>query len=230
MPAIFISYRRDDSSDATGRLHDRLEAHFGRENVFMDVDTIPFGVDFREHLHQAVARCDILLAVIGDDWLEARDRQGQRRLDDPRDFVAYEIRAALARNIPVIPVLVGRASMPGDQDLPEGLKGLAYRNAAEVRSGRDFHDHVGRLIRGIGYLARQGREYDLAIGEDDWAIADYDEALRLDPEDAIALRGRGRCPPPEGGSTTWPSPTTTRPSASTPRTRSPFAAGAMPAA
>jgi formylglycine-generating enzyme required for sulfatase activity len=156
MPKIFISYRRDDSEHVTGRIHDWLGPRFGRENVFLDVNTIPFGVDFREHLDRAVSKCDILLAVIGDGWLDIRftegARQGQRRLDDPGDFVRIEIESALTRGIPVIPLLVGRATMPGQQELPEGLRQLAFRNAAEVRSGRDFHDHVERLMRGIEYL------------------------------------------------------------------------------
>jgi hypothetical protein len=160
MPKIFISYRREDSEHVTGRIHDRLEPHFGRENVFLDVDTIPYGVDFREHLDREVSRCDILLAVIGDGWLDIRfkegGRQGQRRLDDPGDFVRIEIESTLTRDIPVIPLLVGRATMPGLQELPEALQKLAFRNAAEVRSGRDFHDHVGRLIRGIEYLVSSG--------------------------------------------------------------------------
>jgi parallel beta-helix repeat protein len=163
MPKIFVSYRRQDSEHITGRIHDRLHPHFGHDAVLIDIDTIPFGVDFREHLTRAVAQCDILLAIIGDDWLEARfpdgPRAGQRRLDDPADFVRIEIEAALARNVPVIPVLVGRARMPGDRELPEGrLRDLAYRNAAEVRSGRDFHDHVDRLIRGIEHLVRPIQE------------------------------------------------------------------------
>ena len=156
MPKIFISYRREDSEHVTGRIHDRLEPRFGRENVFLDVDTIPFGVDFREHLDRAVSKCDILLAVIGDRWLDIRfqggARQGQRRLDDPGDFVRIEIESALKRGIPVIPLLVDRATMPGQQELPEGLRQLVFRNAAEVRSGRDFHAHVERLIGGIEYL------------------------------------------------------------------------------
>jgi hypothetical protein len=157
MPKIFISYRREDSQDITGRIYDRLDFRFGRENLFFDVDTIPFGVDFRKHLDQAVGQCDVLLAIIGEGWLDvcfqAGPKQGLRRLDDPADFVRIEIESALARGIPVIPVLVGRATMPGDQDLPEGLlRQLAFRNAAEVRSGRDFRDHVDRLIRGIEFL------------------------------------------------------------------------------
>jgi formylglycine-generating enzyme required for sulfatase activity len=159
MPKLFISYRREDSEHAAGHLYERLEAHFGREAVFMDVDDIPFGVDFRQHLDEAVGRCDILLAVIGEGWLhvchKGGSRQGQRRLDDPGDFVRIEIESALARGIPVIPVLVGGATMPAATDLPDCLKELAYRNAAEVRPGRDFRGHVDRLIRGIKHLARR---------------------------------------------------------------------------
>src|SRR5213595_1408766 len=125
MPKIFISYRREDSEHIAGRLHDRLNTYFGRDAVFMDIDTIPFGVDFRKHLDEAVGQCDILLAVIGEGWLEVRHkdgpRLGQRRLDDATDFVRIEIGSALARGIPVIPVLVGKAVMPGEQELPEGL-------------------------------------------------------------------------------------------------------------
>jgi len=156
MAKIFISYRREDSEAHAGRIFDRLTARFGREAVFMDVDTIPFGVDFVAHLDAAVSQCDVVLAVIGERWLDARHeegpRKGQRRLDDPTDFVRIEIGSALARDIPVVPVLVGRASMPPAADLPDALKGLARRNAAEVRPGRDFHDHMSRLIHGLEEL------------------------------------------------------------------------------
>lgn len=155
MPKIFVSYRRDDSEHITGRIYDRLEPHFGGDNVFMDIDSIPSGVDFREHLDRTVGQCDVLLAVIGEQWLNIGYREGSKegwRLDDTTDFVRIEIQSSLTRGIPVIPVLVGRAAMPGEQEMPEGLKGLSYRNAAEVRSGRDFRDHVDRLIRGIEQL------------------------------------------------------------------------------
>jgi TPR repeat protein len=110
-----------------------------------------------QHLGDAVGRCDVLLAVIGEQWLQASvPGSDRRRLDDPRDFVRIEIEAALKRGIPVIPVLVGRAAMPAEQELPDDLRGLAFRNAAEVRPGRDFHGHVDRLVRGIEFLLRQG--------------------------------------------------------------------------
>ena len=157
MAKLFISYRRDDSADVTGRLHDRLASHFGQDNVFIDIDTIPPGVDFRKHLGDAVGQCDVLLAVIGDQWLSASSsvgllRRRKRRLDDPRDFLRIEVEAALKREIPVIPVLVGHGSMPKEADLPDCLKELAYRNVSELRSGPDFNHHASRLIGGLEKL------------------------------------------------------------------------------
>ena len=155
-PKIFISYRREESEDITARIHDRLIARFGKENVFLDIDNIPLGVDFWEHIDRAVRQCDVLLAVVGEQWLGVRyregPRQGQRRLDDEGDYVRFEIQSALARGIPVIPVRIGAAKIPAAHDLPDGLQKLANRNAAEVRSGPDFNHHVERLIQGIQNL------------------------------------------------------------------------------
>src|SRR5262245_40435335 len=87
---IFINYRRDDAGGTAGRLYDRLAGKFGRKNLFMDVGHIPAGVDFVTHLNSQVAGCDVFLAVIGPDWLDARSATGGRRLDDPDDYVAAE--------------------------------------------------------------------------------------------------------------------------------------------
>ena len=97
MDHIFISYRRDDAADVTGRIHDRLREHFGKEAIFADVDKIPLGDDFRAHLDQKMGRCKVLLPVIGRDWINATDRDGKPRLEDPTDFVRLEIEAALER-------------------------------------------------------------------------------------------------------------------------------------
>jgi hypothetical protein len=147
--SIFISYRRVDSSDVTGRIYDRLVSTFDRNSVFKDVDSIPFGVDFREHLDGAVSQCQVCLVVVGRTWLEAKDEAGRRRLDSTQDFVRIEIESALKRKIPVIPVLVGGASMPKSEQLPPSLEPLAYRNGAHVRSDPDFHRDMDRLIAGI---------------------------------------------------------------------------------
>lgn len=151
MPTIFISYRREDSVASAGRIHDKLVPRFGQKSVFMDVDAIPFGVDFRQHIADAVAKCDVLLALIGEQWLTV-SQNGQRRLDDPRDFVRIEIEAALQRGIPVIPVLLGGTAMPTADKLPAALAELSYRNAARVDPGADFHMHMDRLIRGLERL------------------------------------------------------------------------------
>jgi TIR domain len=123
-PRIFISYRRDDSQADTGRLSDALTTAFGQDRVFMDIDAIPPGVDFAHAITEAVGSCDALIAVIGPHWLTLADPRGQRRLDDPNDFVRLEIKAALERYIRVIPVLVREADMPSRGELPDDPWGL----------------------------------------------------------------------------------------------------------
>ncbi|MEA2008972.1 MAG: toll/interleukin-1 receptor domain-containing protein, partial [Chloroflexota bacterium] len=103
---IFISYRRVDTAYAAGRLYDRLSARFGEENIFMDVEGLDPGVNFVETIEEAVASCNVLIALIGSQWLTVKAQQGGRRLDNPEDFVRLEIAAALKRNIRVIPILV----------------------------------------------------------------------------------------------------------------------------
>ena len=143
---IFISYRRSDSISETGRIYDSLSAHFGKECVFKDVFDIPYGVDFAEHLEQAVSQCQVLIVVIGNRWLSVTDAKGNRRLDAPEDFVRLEIASALQRDILVVPLLVNGAMMPPSSQLPENLKPLARRNAAQVRHDPDYHDDMNRVI------------------------------------------------------------------------------------
>src|SRR5262249_20427556 len=157
---IFINYRRDDSSGVAGRLHDALAPKFGRDKLFMDVDNIPVGRDFEDHLKSQVAACDAMLAVISPNWLTAKDETGKRRLDNPDDFIVIEIGAALARNIPVVPVLVDGARMPKASELPDSLKLLARRQAVEVRHtnfNRDAEALVKRLREALGYDSTAGR-------------------------------------------------------------------------
>jgi hypothetical protein len=145
MARIFLSYRREDSGGWAGRLYDRLSQHFGDEHVFMDVDAIEPGLDFVEVIQHAVQACDVLLALIGRQWLTVADATGQPRLANPEDFVRLEIATALARNIRVIPVLVQDAPMPRATDLPDDLKRLSRRHALAVSDTR-FHSDVDRLI------------------------------------------------------------------------------------
>ncbi len=147
--SIFISYRRRHSIDITGRIYDRLVAHFGEESIFKDVDAIPSGVNYRHHLEQAVSHCPVLLAIIDPHWLGITDDQGRPRLANPADWVRIEIETALQRDRLVIPILVGEAKLPSEADLPESLKALAYRQSAKVRCDPDFHRDVDRLIHRI---------------------------------------------------------------------------------
>jgi tetratricopeptide (TPR) repeat protein len=150
---IFINYRRDDSIGMAGRLHDRLAQTFGRKNIFMDVDHIPVGSDFVTYLNNQVAECDVVLVVIGSHWVKAKDKSGQRRLHQVDDFVAIEIAAALGRGIRVIPILVDGARMPKASELPESLKPLVRRQAAEVRHahfGQDAETLVARMNEAFG--------------------------------------------------------------------------------
>jgi formylglycine-generating enzyme required for sulfatase activity len=146
---IFISYRREDSQHQADRLHAALSKRIPKRNIFIDVDNIPVGVDFVQHLDQQVGQCDVLLALIGPDWLEAKNPQtGKRRLDDPKDFVRIEIAAALKRGIPVAPVLLDGAPFPPEHKLPEDLKALTRRNGVEVRR-MTFDADAERLVRGL---------------------------------------------------------------------------------
>ena len=136
MRGIFISYRREDAEGQAGRLFDDLSAHFGRDAVFMDVAGIKKGLDFRRIIDEHVTSCGVLLVIIGKRWLSVTDNKGKRRLDDANDFVRLETAAALSRDIPVVPVLVHDAVMPTEQELPDVLKELAFRNGTELTHAR----------------------------------------------------------------------------------------------
>jgi len=153
MARITISYRRDDSGVITGRIFDRLAAHYGRDSVFRDIDSIPPGADFRDHINHVLDESDILLAIVGPRWLGARG--GQNRLDDEADPVRVEIEAGLRKKMPVIPVLVLRAGMPRVAQLPASVKDFAYRHAVQVDADQDFDVHSARLIRAMDRILRQ---------------------------------------------------------------------------
>ena len=149
MTRIFISYRRVDSEGYVGRLYDQLLQHFDKGDLFLDVGTIKPGEDFVAAIERTVATCDALIAVIGPQWLNVRDQNGYRRLDNPTDYVRLEIATALKRNILVIPVLVARATMPKQNDLPADIADLSRRNAVELSHDRFSYD-VERIAHAIG--------------------------------------------------------------------------------
>src|SRR5581483_7009799 len=145
MPAVFISYRREDSSGYAGRLFDIFCTHFGRKNTFMDLDAIHGGDNFAAVIEEKICVTDALVAVIGSHWLTVADDKGNRRLNNPADFVRLEIGKALRRGIRVIPILVGGATIPHPADLPEDLQPLCQRQAVEIRDAH-FHQDVEQLI------------------------------------------------------------------------------------
>src|SRR5207244_4133019 len=136
MASVFISYRRADTSGYAGRLAEALADRFGRENVFMDVDSIAAGADFEDRIHTALGASQVALVLIGDEWLLA-EPDGRRRIDDQDDYVRTEIAAALKRNdVTVVPVLVEGVRMPDAAELPSDIAPLTKRNAFELSNKR----------------------------------------------------------------------------------------------
>jgi len=152
---IFISYRRDETAGYAGRLEDRFNEHFGEHNVFRDIDSIEPGLDFTEVIKRAVDSTEVMLAVIGKNWLTATDAAGRKRLENPDDYVRIEIATALKRNTRVIPLLVQGAAMPSAEELPEDLAPLARRNAFELHDS-SWNEEVSRLISTLEKVLEHG--------------------------------------------------------------------------
>ena len=146
--SIFVCYRRDDASGHAGRLHDRLVPAFGRDKIFMDIDALAPGVDFDEEIRRTLSGIDVMLVIIGKRWVDARDDAGNRRLDNPDDYVRLEIAAALSKGIRVIPVTVGDAKPPKGTDLPDDIRTLARRHAVELTDKRWDYD-TEQLLKAI---------------------------------------------------------------------------------
>lgn len=144
---IFVSYRRQDTAFSALGIGQFLGREFGRKNVFIDVD-LRAGAKFPEVLEMRLAECKVLLAIIGRDWLNARDDEGRRRLDDPNDWVRLEIARALHRNITVIPVCVDGTELPKRAELPEDIRGLCDHHAAVVTS-TGFRNEMAGIARDI---------------------------------------------------------------------------------
>jgi TIR domain len=142
---IFISYRREEAAYPAGWLYDRLADRYAGQ-VFKDVDSIELGDDFVDAITEAVGSCDVLLALIGDQWVTIADEDGRRRLDEPDDFVRLEIEAALTRHVRVIPILVDGATMPRAEELPPSLARLVRRQALELSPAR-FDFDTSRLLK-----------------------------------------------------------------------------------
>jgi TPR repeat protein len=173
---ITISYRREDSGIIVGRIFDRLVAHYGTDTVFRDIDNIPPGTDYREFINDALRSTDILLAVVGLDWV-GKTPDGRTRIAEPTDLVRIEVEVALQKRIRIVPVLVAKATMPNPNELPEVLQDFAYRHAIRVDAFEDFDDHLRRLMRSLDRLlqsagerpprieVQKGAEQDKAVGD-----------------------------------------------------------------
>jgi hypothetical protein len=146
---VFISYRRSDAGPYARLLQVQLGRHLPGTPVFMDLDSIEVGADFAEAIKAGVESCRVLIALIGPRWLAVSDQEGRRRLDDPDDYLRFEIRTALERRVRVIPVLVDGAAMPHRQQLPDDLAPLARRNALQMSYDRYEYDE-SRLMTVIG--------------------------------------------------------------------------------
>jgi hypothetical protein len=151
-PMIVVSYRRNDTKLIVGRIVERLVAHFGKESVFLDIEDMPLGADFRAHIELMLAKCDILLALVGPQWKGTEQDGRKSRIFEENDWVRVEIEIALKRNIPIIPILVDRTPMPDPESLPSSIQPFAFRHAVELDPGRDFDGHMRRLLRGMDRL------------------------------------------------------------------------------
>ena len=163
MALIFVSYRRQDTQSATGRLCDKLQTHFGVDQVFHDIDSIEAGSDFAATITSKIADGSIVLVMIGRHWLDVVEPDGRSRLFDPGDFVRIEVAAALARGVPVIPVLVEGAAMPAASALPEPLAALANRQAHEITEQRWQYD-TDVLVKEIErFVAPEGMSTEIEV-------------------------------------------------------------------
>ena len=154
---IFINYRKDDSRWNSLALYNELQKYFDKEQLFKDFNTILPGSDFVLSIQSALEKCDILLVIIGADWLNIIDETGKRRLDDPDDFVRLEVSTALSRNIQVIPVLMDNTPMPKASELPEDMRNLYRRQFVEIDNTR-FEDDVRNLAEAIKKILPQEKE------------------------------------------------------------------------
>ena len=153
---FFISYRRAESAWPARTLRTALSERFTEASVFMDTDSIAAGQEWPRRIEAAIERSSVVLVLIGAAWLDLRDADGNRRIDDPADWVRREIETALAHpEIVVVPILLDGASMPDAADLPESLRPLAGRNAVPLTAD-DWNAEVERLIGSLrsGQLQR----------------------------------------------------------------------------
>jgi hypothetical protein len=198
-PRIFISYRRNDCQSQANGLHDGLRHRLDRSKIFMDIDSIPIGADFEEHIRQEIEQCDVVLVLIGDEWLDPRPGAAMRRIDEPNDFVRLEIESSLqSEHVRVIPVLVEGAQMPQRDELPESIQRLARLHAFELSDSRWTSD--------IERLSVQLREFGAALArspstQPSQPSATWESGPARPPGQALQREADDRDSPVQGGPT-----------------------------
>jgi TIR domain len=156
---VFISYRREDTAAAAGRVYDRLARLLTKANVFFDVSTIGGGEDFAQRIASEIGRSDAALVFIGDKWLEQVPPGGALRIAQPDDYVRAELRAALTRPLLVLPVLVGGAKMPKPEQLPEDIRAVTTKNALPLRH-ESFDDDTENIVAAVLGLSATERAWE----------------------------------------------------------------------
>ena len=154
MSEVFLSYRRKDNPHAVGRLFDALTSQFGNERVFQDVPSNPYGSDYASNIESAINKCRIMLVIIGHEWLGIDSENGARRIDEPKDYVRFEVSTALQLGKEVIPVIIDDAPLPHSEILPCNLKPLPRRTACPLRYDPDFWKDFNALcnrLRALGF-------------------------------------------------------------------------------
>jgi hypothetical protein len=149
----FLNYRRRDTTLETKCVYDRMTEHFGRNSIFLDVDSIPLGVDYRQYVADVVSKARSHLFVIGPEWLNVESADGNRRVDDPADFCRIEAEAAIARGVPLIAALVRAATLPSEELLPPSLVEIAYCYDVPLRKDHWDHD-LNRLLKTVAMVTR----------------------------------------------------------------------------
>jgi len=150
MPRVTLSYRRDDSAGIARLIFERLRSRYGHDSVFMDIDAIELGEDYRERIHHALSNTDYLLVLIGPRWLGPLDA-GPYRISEATDPVRMEVEKAFEVGLRIVPVLLEHTPMPDPEHLPESLRQLSYLNAADVTAGREFDSQIERIM---GFIDR----------------------------------------------------------------------------
>jgi hypothetical protein len=173
---VFISYRREQATAHAGRLFDRLADSYGEDAVFMDIDSIGVGLDFARVLEDAVSSCSVMLVLIGPGWAGIAGDDG-RRLEDPDDYVRQEIETGLRRDIRVVPVLVGGASLPSPEELPEGLRPLVRRQAFPLPD-ETFRSQARVLVERLRPVIGAGNPDPQPAREAAWSVEPVDKSFR----------------------------------------------------